>query len=77
MTTIHDASAEEITKVMAPKKQRGGARYWVRDKDRRCSITLGKEPAEENLQEGFREVTAEEQDAFRAETRAHFAHLLK
>ncbi len=74
MTTLNDASANDIVDAIGPRSK---ARFWVHDETRRCSITLGKEPAEENLQEGFREVTAEEQDAFRAETRAHFAHLLK
>lgn len=74
MLTLDNAPAEDIVEAIGPRSQ---ARFWVRDKDRRCSITLGAEPAEENLQEGFREVTAKEQDAFRAVTRQQFPHLLK
>lgn len=44
-------------------------KFWVRDKDRLCSATFGDEPARENIKDGFREVSAEEQDAFRAETK--------
>ena len=44
-------------------------KFWVRDKDRLCSATFGDEPARENIKDGFREVSAEEQDEFRAETK--------
>ena len=74
MTLNIIGEAADIAEAIGPRSQ---ARYWVHDKTRRCSITLGKEPAEENLREGFREVTAAEQDAFRAITREQFAHLLK
>lgn len=45
-------------------------KFWVHDKTRMCSMTTGQENAAANLKEGFREVTAEEQDAFREETKA-------
>ena len=45
-------------------------KFWIHDKTRMCSMTTGQEEAAANLKEGFREVTAEEQDAFREETKA-------
>lgn len=46
-------------------------KYWVNDKTRMCSMTMLNKQAEvENINNGFREVTLEEQDAFRAETDA-------
>lgn len=45
-------------------------KFWVNDKTRMCSMTMGTKEADDNLKEGFREVSAEEQDAFRAETKA-------
>ena len=45
-------------------------KFWVHDKTRMCSMTTGQENADANLKEGYREVTAEEQDAFREETKA-------
>lgn len=74
MTPLANAEAKDIAEAIGPRSK---ARFWVHDKTRRCSITLGTESAEENLQEGFREVTAKEQDAFRAITRQQFPHLLK
>jgi len=44
-------------------------KFWVNDKTRMCSMTTGAENAAANLKEGYREVTAEEQDAFREETK--------
>lgn len=43
-------------------------KFWVRDKDRMCSATFGDD--HKNVADGFREVSAAEQDLFRAETRA-------
>jgi len=43
-------------------------KFWVRDKDRMCSATFGDD--HNNVADGFREVSAAEQDLFRAETRA-------
>lgn len=45
-------------------------KYWVNDKTRMCSMTMGAQEDADNVKSGFREVTAEEQDAFRAETKA-------
>lgn len=45
-------------------------KYWVNDKSRMCSMTMGAKEDADNVKAGFREVTAEEQDAFRAETKA-------
>lgn len=45
-------------------------KYWVNDKSRMCSMTMGEQESADNVKAGFREVTAEEQDAFRAETKA-------
>lgn len=45
-------------------------KYWVNDKSRMCSMTMGEKEDSDNIKSGFREVTAEEQDAFRAETKA-------
>lgn len=41
-------------------------KFWVRDKDRMCSATYGDDHS--NVADGFREVSAAEQDMFRAET---------
>lgn len=44
-------------------------KYWVNDKTRMCSMTMFNKQAEvENINNGFRQVTLEEQDKFRAET---------
>jgi hypothetical protein len=44
-------------------------KYWVNDKTRMCSMTMGDKEAEaENAKNGFRQVTLEEQESFRAET---------
>lgn len=43
--------------------------YWVNDEYRMCSMTTGKENADENIKSGYREVTQEEQSAFQEETR--------
>ncbi len=45
-----------------------GIRYFVHDKTRRCRMTTGKGEAQETLDNGFREVTREEMEAFRVET---------
>lgn len=45
-------------------------KFWVNDKTRMCSMTMGTQEDADNVKAGFREVTAEEQDAFRAETKA-------
>lgn len=45
-------------------------KFWVNDKTRMCSMTMGTKEDADNVKSGFREVTAEEQDAFRAETKA-------
>lgn len=45
-------------------------KFWVNDKTRMCSMTMGEKEAADNIKTGFREVTAEEQDAFRAETKS-------
>lgn len=45
-------------------------KFWVNDKTRMCSMTMGAKEDADNVKSGFREVTAEEQDAFRAETKA-------
>lgn len=45
-------------------------KYWVNDKTRMCSMTMGAQEAADNVTAGFRNVTAEEQDDFRAETKA-------
>lgn len=45
-------------------------KFWVNDKTRMCSMTMGTKEDADNIKAGFREVTAEEQDAFRAETKA-------
>lgn len=47
-------------------------RYFINHKTRMCRILAGGDSnheAELNVKEGFTEVTAAEQDAFRAETR--------
>lgn len=43
--------------------------YWVNDKTRMCSMTIGKENANDNIKSGYREVTADEQTKFQAETK--------
>lgn len=45
-------------------------KYWVNDKTRMCSMTMGAQEDADNVTAGFRNVTAEEQDNFRAETKA-------
>jgi hypothetical protein len=45
-------------------------KYWVNDKTRMCSMTMGSaEEDAKNIKQGFREVTDQEQDAFRQETK--------
>jgi hypothetical protein len=43
--------------------------YWVNDKTRMCSMTTGTEYAKEYQKSGYREVTADEQTKFQAETK--------
>jgi len=43
-------------------------RYWVHDKSRLCRATFNADVSQE-IKDGFREVTGEEQEEFRALTR--------
>ncbi|EPL60709.1 hypothetical protein ACTO5A_23145 [Pseudomonas aeruginosa] len=45
-------------------------RFWVQDKTRLCRITMCAEYADEAVRDGFREVTLDEQEAFREATHA-------
>lgn len=44
------------------------SKYFVNDKSRMCQLAVGPGTAEEAIKEGFREVTLEELEAFRAVT---------
>lgn len=44
-------------------------KFWVNNKTRMCSMTMGEQEAASNIASGFIEVTSAEQDAFRAETK--------
>lgn len=43
-------------------------KFWVNDKTRMCSMTCGIDAETQCVSDGFREVTATEQDEFRKET---------
>jgi len=44
-------------------------KLWVRDSDRACLATFGTENHAGKNDQGYREVTASEQDEFRAQTK--------
>lgn len=50
-------------------------RYWVNDETRYCRVTYDEASEAAAELHGFREVTGEEWDTFRAETRTKFRGL--
>lgn len=51
--------------------------FFVHDKTRMCRAVTGAKNYAEAIKEGYREVTGEEQDTFRAETRRIWPHKFK
>lgn len=47
-------------------------RFWVNDETRYARATMGETEEADARRDGFREVTGEEWDAFRAETREKY-----
>lgn len=49
-------------------------KFWINEKTRLCRITIGAEYEEQAKADGFHEVSAEEQCAFRSVTRKALAN---